>query len=80
MDLWVDMAHYQDIHHKSSDTFDKIDELTFHADTAVLAIGAYIVANLPHPIAPHIDHAAVAEILKQANLTGYLVAHGDWEP
>jgi len=80
LDLWVDMAHYQDIHHKSSDTFDKIDELTFHADTAVLAIGAYIVSNMPQPIARHIDHAAVAEILKQANLTGYLVAHGDWEP
>lgn len=80
IDLWVDMSHYQDIHHKSSDTFDKVDALTFHADTAVLAISTYIVANMPQPIASHIDHAAVARIIKEANLTDYLVAHGDWQP
>jgi hypothetical protein len=80
LDLWVDMTHYQDIHHKSSDTFDKVNALNMNADTAVVAATTYIVANQPAPIAPHIDHAHVAEILKKENQTGYLIAHGDWTP
>jgi len=80
IEMWFDMARYDSIHHKPSDTFDKVDPLQFHADTAVLAISTYVIANLPQPIAPHIDHAAVGEILKQANLTDYLIAHGDWKP
>lgn len=80
LDLWVDTTHYQDIHHKASDTFDKVDALDMNADTAVVAATTYIVANLSAPIATHLDHAHVAEILKKENLTGYLIAHGDWTP
>ena len=29
LDLWVDMTHYMEVHHKSSDTFDKVDALDF---------------------------------------------------
>jgi hypothetical protein len=46
----------------------------------VLAVTAYIVAELPQPIAKHIDHGAVGEIIKNAGLDGYLTAHGDWQP
>ena len=80
LDLWVDDAPYAAVHHKSSDTFDKVDPIFFKADTAVVAATAYVLAQLPKPIAPHLDHAAVGEILKKAELDQYLIAHGDWVP
>jgi carboxypeptidase Q len=80
LDLWVDTAHYDEVAHKSGDTFDKVDPINFKADAAVLAVTAYIVAELPQPIAKHIDHGAVGEIIKNAGLDGYLTAHGDWQP
>ena len=80
LDLWVDDPPYAAVHHKSSDTFDKVDPIFFKADTAVVAATAYVLAQLPKPIAPHLDHAAVGEILKKAELDQYLIAHGDWVP
>jgi hypothetical protein len=80
LDMWVDMTHYQDVHHKPSDTFDKIDALDLHAETAVMAVSAYIIADREEAIGAHISHDQVGEILRRANLTGYLTAHGDWQP
>jgi carboxypeptidase Q len=80
LDLWVDTSHYEEVAHKAGDTFDKVDPINFKADAAVLAVTAYVVAELPQPIAKHIDHAAVGEIIKNAGLDGYLTAHGDWQP
>ena len=68
------------MHHKSGDTFDKVDPIFFKADTAVVAATAYVLAQMPKPIAPHLDHSAVGEILKKAELDQYLIAHGDWVP
>src|SRR5208282_3438139 len=65
LDLWVDMTHYMEIHHKSSDTIDKVDALDFKAGEAIVAVTAYAIAQSETPIAPHIDHAAVGEILKK---------------
>lgn len=80
LDLWVDMTHYGEIHHKSSDTYDKVDALDFKAGSAIVAVTAWAIANEPKPIASHIDHAAVAEILKKAELDQMLAAIGQWKP
>ena len=81
LDLWVDMAHYGEIHHKSSDTYDKVDPVDFKSGEAIVAATAWVIANQPQPIARHIDHEAVAEILKKKDgLTEVLTAVGQWKP
>ena len=74
------MKPYMEIHHKSSDTVDKVDPLDFKAGTAILAITTYAIAQMPQAIAQHIDHAAVGEILKKAELDELLQAVGVWQP
>jgi carboxypeptidase Q len=80
LDLWVDMSHYMEIHHKASDTLDKVDGLDFKAGEAIVAVTAYAIAQSETPIAPHIDHEAVAEILKKAKLEELLEHVGVWKP
>ena len=80
LDLEVDMAHYMEIHHKSSDTFDKVDPLNFKADAAIVAVTAWAVAQDPQPISAHIDHAAVGEIIRKAGLEDFLKELGVWNP
>jgi hypothetical protein len=80
LDLEVDMSHYGEIHHKSSDTLDKVDPLNFKAGAAVVAVTAYAIAQDAKPIAAHIDHMAVAEIVKNSGLEPMLVEAGVWKP
>jgi carboxypeptidase Q len=80
LDLQVDMAHYMEIHHKSSDTFDKVDALDFKADAAVVAVTAYALAENDKPIAAHLDHAAVGEIVKKAGIEDLLKEEDVWKP
>ena len=80
LDLWVDMKPYFEIHHKSSDTYDKVDAIDFKAGSAIVVATAWVIANDSKPIAPHIDHAAVAEILKSNNLDKMLTEVGQWKP
>ena len=80
LDLWVDMSKYFEIHHKSSDTLDKVDLLDFKAGEAIVAVTAYAIAESEKPIARHIDHAAVGEILKNAKLDELLEHVGVWKP
>lgn len=80
LDLWVDMSHYGEVHHKSSDTFDKVDPVDFKADTAILAVTGWVIAQNATPIAPHLDHAAVAEMLKNSELDTLLAYIGQWKP
>ena len=80
LDLWVDMSHYMEIHHKSSDTLDKVDGLDFKAGEAIVAVTAYAIAQSETPIAAHIDHAAVGEIVKKAKLEELLEHVGVWKP
>lgn len=80
LDLWVDMSKYGEIHHKSSDTLDKVDRLDFKAGEAIVAVTAYALAESETPIAPHLDHEAVGEILKKAKLEEMLVHVGVWKP
>ncbi len=80
LDLWVDLKPYMLVHHKSSDTLDKVDPIAFKAGTAILAVTSFAIAQDAKPIAPHIDHAAVAEIIKKAELEGMLKALYQWQP
>jgi hypothetical protein len=65
----------REVHHKTSDTF----EQGGHNLTAGAAIGATTaLAEKTKPIAGHIDHAAVGEILKKAHLDEFLKAMGVW--
>jgi carboxypeptidase Q len=80
LDLWVDMSHYMEVHHKASDTYDKVDALDFKGGSAIVAATAWLIADDSKPIAPHIDHAAVAEILKKAELDQMLASIGQWKP
>jgi carboxypeptidase Q len=80
LDLLVDMSHYMEIHHKSSDTLDKVDALDFKAGEAIVAVTAYAIAQSEMPIAPHINHEAVAEILRNAKLEELVEHVGVWKP
>jgi hypothetical protein len=80
LDLWVDMKPYWELHHKSSDTYDKVDPVDFKAGSAIVVATAWVIAEAPKPIAAHIDHAAVAEILKKAGLDQLLTDVGQWKP
>jgi carboxypeptidase Q len=81
LDLWVEGEKYEEVHHKSSDTYDKVDPVDFKAGEAIVAATAWVIANEPKPIARHIDHAAVAEILKKKEgLAEVLTSVGQWKP
>lgn len=80
LDLLVDMSKYGEVHHKSSDTFDKVDPLYLKGGAAIVAVTAWDIAQRAQPIAPHVDHAAVAEILKKAGLDEFLTQIGAWKP
>jgi carboxypeptidase Q len=80
LDLLPTEVHYNEIHHKPSDTFDKVDAVDAKADTAIVAITTYTMAELLKPIAPRIDHRAVDAMLKKTNMYGYLTVLGIWKP
>ena len=80
LDLYVDMTKYMEIHHKSSDTLDKVDVIDLKAGEAIVAVTAYAIAQSDAAIAPHIDHAAVSEILKKAKLDDMVTNVGIWKP
>ena len=74
------MKPYGELHHKSSDTYDKVDPVDFKAGSAIVAATAWVIAEAPKPIAGHIDHAAVAEIIKKDGLDELLKEVGQWKP
>ncbi|RMF80416.1 MAG: peptidase M28 family protein [Planctomycetota bacterium] len=45
-----DMTHYFDIHHTHADTVDKVDPGEMSDNVAVMAVAAYILADLPHGV------------------------------
>jgi Zn-dependent M28 family amino/carboxypeptidase len=80
LDQWVDLSRYFEVHHKPSDTLEKVDPLDFKADEAVLAATAWAIAESEKPIAPHLDHEAVGEILKNTKLEDLVERLGVWRP
>jgi len=77
LDLLVDMKDYDTVHHRIADTIDKVDAHDLASGAAVLAVTAYAHAATTDAFAPHLDHAAVVELLKD---DGYpeLLRHMGW--
>lgn len=79
LDLLVDMEPYGKVHHKSSDTFDKVDAHNLAAGAAIVAITAEAIAERPDPLASRIERKAVGELLKRHQLEEFLTAVGVWK-
>jgi carboxypeptidase Q len=77
--FWVDTDHYREVHHKPSDTFDKVDSALLRAGGAVVAMTTYAIADQPTRIAPHIGQDAVRRILRTAKLDVDLM-NALWKP
>lgn len=65
-DLWVDTAPYGLVHHKPSDTFDKVNRHQLASGAAIVAVTGYLLAERAEAIGPRADRAAIDKIL-QAN-------------
>jgi hypothetical protein len=68
LDLDADEASYEEIHHKASDTIAKVDRNNLAVGAAAVGIAAYVIADAPRPIAPHLDRAAFAAMLRAAGI------------
>jgi hypothetical protein len=79
LNLWVDTSQYAELHHKASDTFDKIDPLHLKANAAIVAVTAYLLAEREQPIAPHAAKADVLELLNSGGFDSDVV-HALWRP
>jgi carboxypeptidase Q len=56
--LWTATEKYELLHHKPSDTFDKVDQRDLNLGVAVVGITAYSFADAPTTL-PHLDTAEV---------------------
>jgi carboxypeptidase Q len=54
LDLNADDSHYEDIHHKTTDTIERVDVKQLTAGAAAVAATAYAIADAPARIAPRI--------------------------
>jgi len=79
LDLLVDTKPYGEVHHKTSDTIDKVDQHNLSLGSAIVAVTTWVVAERSEVLGPHIDHAAVGEILKKNNLDEFLKSLGAWK-
>ena len=77
--FWADTDPYRQIHHKPSDTFDKVNPAFLRAGGAVVAITTYAIADQRSRIAPHIGQDAVRKILRTAKLDFDLM-NALWKP
>jgi Zn-dependent M28 family amino/carboxypeptidase len=77
LDLDPDEAPYELIHHKSSDTLDKVNRHDLAVGAAVIAITAYALADSEQPIARQLDRAGVAAMLGESRLK-VLEVRGLW--
>ena len=78
LDMLVDMKQYMEIHHTAGDTIDKVQAVNLNTGTAVLAMTANQLANADQPLGPHLDRAAVEQIIKEKDLDVLLKSLGDW--
>lgn len=62
--LWTPTDKYFALHHKPSDTFDKVDQRDLNLGTAVVAVTAYAFADSPTTL-KHYTAAEVEDELKQ---------------
>jgi carboxypeptidase Q len=63
LDLNADDAAYEDIHHKVTDTTDRVDAHNVSIATATVAVTAWSIADAPSRIAPRLDRRAIQRLL-----------------
>jgi hypothetical protein len=80
LDLVVDTTEYFVVHHRVGDTIDKVDAHALASGAAVVAVTAYALASSRDAFAPHLDRAAVTELLKPQGLDDTLRSLGWWKP
>jgi hypothetical protein len=80
LDLDPDETKYDEVHHKASDTIDKVDRHDLAVGAAAVAIAAFAIADAMQPIAPHLDRSAIAAMLGAARLDHVLRMYGMWKP
>jgi hypothetical protein len=79
LDLWVDMEPYEKIHHKASDTLDKVDRHNLSDGAAIVAVTAYALAERNERLAPQLERKAVGDLLRKANMIEMLKAFDFWK-
>lgn len=79
LDQWVDFTHYMEVHHKASDTLDKVDAHNLALGTAIMAVTTYAIAEKPERLVPRLNHDAVEEILKKEDMLTILKDFGRWK-
>jgi len=80
LDLLVDEGNYMQVHHKSSDTVDRVEAHALESGAAVVAVTAGWLASTAEPFAPRLDHAGIEEVLKgEEGLLDFLKARGIWK-
>ena len=62
--LWTGSEKYRELHHKPSDTFDKVDQRDLNLGAAVVGITAFAFADAS-TVLPHLSAADVDEQLKK---------------
>ncbi|HTJ31167.1 MAG TPA: M20/M25/M40 family metallo-hydrolase, partial [Acidobacteriaceae bacterium] len=66
--LWTSSDQYRTLHHKPSDTFDKVNERDLELGAATVGLTAYALADSPQPLAPHLNPTQVEEQMKQLKI------------
>jgi len=76
--LWVDAGDYDTHHHAVSDTFDKVDPVLLALDTAVMAVTAYRLAEVPDAPGRRLSATEATQLLKRLGLES--LRHTVYEP
>ena len=68
MTLWVEAGTYDDRHHTVIDTFEHVDAHWLAADTAIMAIVGWELANAAAPVGRRLSETEAAELLKKSGV------------
>ena len=66
--LWVKEGEYDTHHHAVSDTYDTVDPRLLGLDTAVMAVAAYRLADVPEAVGRRLSATEAMQLLKKLGL------------
>ena len=67
LDLNADDTTYEEIHHKATDTIERVDAHNLAVGAAVVAATAHAIADAAGRLAPRLDRAAVERLRKKGD-------------
>ena len=67
--LWTAFDKYMTLHHKPSDTFDKVDHRDLNLGAAVVGVTAYAFADAPETL-KHLGESEVDDVFQKIKVTG----------